>query len=128
MKNKPQYKYEKLRAEIHGRGSVHIFLWMLLVAGLLAGALCFVRLRSATETCRADASRLERELDIRVKELENLRMQQETLTSGRYIRSAVERMGLDLRQSEHGQVRRMVVTRQIAPDGNRPRAMVASTE
>jgi hypothetical protein len=116
MKKRPTYKYEKLRAELSGRNSLRICRWLLLFIFLAGGALWFVRLKKETELTRSRVSELERKQELRVKELENLKMQQETLTGRRYIGYAVKRMGLDLRETREGQVRRMVV-RRTPPDG-----------
>ena len=78
-------------------GAFHLIPWILICLFLLAGALCYVRFTSGTEKHKANVTALRRDLDVRAKELENLKIQQETLTSGRYIRAAVKRMELKLR-------------------------------
>lgn len=111
LKRRPTYKYERLQAQLYGDRPLRALRWAVLAAGLLAGALLYVRLRSGTESHRNRVVTLRHDLAVRKRELENLRLQQETLTSGRYIRASVRRMGLNLCQAQEGQVRRMVVLR-----------------
>ncbi len=109
MKRKPIYRYERLKAEMSERGPLSAVRWAVLVVAAVMGILGFVNLRSGTDDCRQAIVKLKEQYDMRLRELENLQVQQEELTCARYIRDAVRDMNLALRQAVPGQVRRMAV-------------------
>jgi len=64
-------------------------------------------LQSRVQRLTAEMQRLQASIRARGKELENRRLEYERYNSPEYIFEAVKRFGLDLRQPEPGQVRRM---------------------
>jgi hypothetical protein len=116
------YRYETV--EFEAPEAMRGMAWksITLVAIVLVAALAFVWLRSSTERMQRSLAGLRHEHQLRLKELENLRIELETYKSGRYVLSAVNRLGLNLRPPYPGQVRRVAVTAP-AESGNARRAV-----
>ncbi|OPZ31213.1 MAG: hypothetical protein BWZ02_00352 [Lentisphaerae bacterium ADurb.BinA184] len=106
--NRP-YRYEALEVDASREAAFSAWRWFVLVFCGLIAVLAFVRLRSSNEELRLRVETLRRDYDVRAKELENLELEYESYTGGRYVFGAVARMNLGLRPPEPGQVRRVSV-------------------
>ncbi|NOY81824.1 MAG: hypothetical protein GXP31_12580 [Kiritimatiellaeota bacterium] len=71
---------------------------------LLAGALAFTWLQSASQKRARLAQELRTAMVQGTKQYENLRVDYESYTGGDYIRAAVSRFGLELHEPYYGQV------------------------
>ncbi|MDT8391316.1 MAG: hypothetical protein RRC34_12500 [Lentisphaeria bacterium] len=109
-KNIPAYKQERSRPdEEHSRGSMMICRWMFLALLGLGGLLCYVRLQAQTETIRERTGVLTEQCDVLTKTRDNVKVMQESQTTGRKIRALVRQMNLGLQSPRTGQVRRVSI-------------------
>ena len=115
--NRP-YRYEALEVDASNETPFNAWRWFVLVFMVLVVLLLFVRLRSSNDALRQRVNSLRRDHDVRSKELENLELEYESYTSGRYVLTAARDMNLGLRPPEPGQVRRVSVAPAPRPAGN----------
>ncbi len=73
----------------------------------LFAALAFVWLQSDQQRTYKELQKIQHKLFLKGKEVENLGMQLEGYTSGKYVLTTVDRLGLNLRPPVRGQVCRV---------------------
>ena len=110
-------RYRRYDCQVNVDAGNKRFRWhcVALFAVILAGALSYVWLRSEQERLGRDIQGQRSKFAVRTKELVNLRMEMEGYKSGKYILTAVDRLGLELRAPLPGQVRRVKVERMSPP-------------
>ena len=106
-----RYRLQKQRLEVKTAPRSHSLVWTGLTAAVALAlvAMTYVYLRSVTEKMNRELQHKRQECQVKNKEIENQRMDIESLRSGRHILAAVQRMGMELRAPLPGQVRRILL-------------------
>ncbi len=119
------YRYKNLQVRAHAGARGLVWRVVLIVCAVAAISVVYVWLQSAGGKNARELQAKGRIMELNAKNLENLRLELESLRGGDNILTKVVEMGLALQPPRPGQVRRVSVDRANPPFDHSERPLVA---